>query len=317
MLAGGVLLAALLGVGRAEPTRWTAQRDGLSLELQLDKESILVAEPIRVRLSVRAPKGTRIQFSEVPESWGEFRVLSTRPTDDVPAPDGSDRREWLREVVVETYRTGDVKLPPWEILYALETDGSAFQRWQSPEILVRVRSVLDERADPTRYRDLKPVVEPTPQPASRLVWLAGSTLLALAATAAFVAGWVWRRRAALPEKWALGMLQRLSEKWQFKVVSDEQIVDELVRLLYLYATRRGAARPSNGLGDPIQDRLAASPGSLPDQEIWNRIMELAGQIRFARRPIDHDEVGRMLSLSREWIRLGGNAQSPSPRKVKT
>lgn len=104
---GMVVSVLLLGIGA------TAQSvpAGISADISADKQAILIGEPIRLTLTVRADKN-QLAFADVPDSFPHFEVLSKSKIDTV----SSMGQFQLQQVVtVTSFDSGRWVIPSFDL----------------------------------------------------------------------------------------------------------------------------------------------------------------------------------------------------------
>ena len=131
--------------------------------------TVQVAEPFTFELTVTAPAGSRVDFPSIGASLGEFDVTDQLMRTDVPSENDVNQRTWTQQLTLESIVTGDLEIPSLEIQVRRDAD---IQTLKTEAVPVRVASVLEDRADPTKFRDIQSVVDiATPEPVSRAwVW---------------------------------------------------------------------------------------------------------------------------------------------------
>jgi hypothetical protein len=175
----------------------------------LDKATASVAEPIQLKLVVEAPQGSRVEWPALDKKLGSLDLIRVKKLNDVPLATGTNLREWVLQLTLDSIKTGDLAIPPIDIRYAPNADAE-FQSVPSSPLQIHISSVLEDRADPTRFRDIKETVDvPVAPPSSkRWVYWAGGTATALALL--LVAFAVKRRsRGIAPVAWALASIEEI------------------------------------------------------------------------------------------------------------
>lgn len=192
-----LVLLAVVGLATAEAVMADAGSEPgeASVQVAASADTVRVAEPFDIRLTVRVPAGTQVHWPAVGEQLGAFDVIDHEDIDDLPAPDDPNTRLWTRRYTLENIVPGDMFVPEIEVRVG---KGAAARTVRSNTVPVRVASTLEGRADPTQYRDIRSVIdldEPTnARPGRWLLWIGGIGLVALgSASVLFVA----RQRARL------------------------------------------------------------------------------------------------------------------------
>lgn len=176
--------------------------------------SVRVAEPLTVEWTVVARRGAKVIFPEAGDQLGDFDVLEASNQFDIPLADAGEERAWTRRMTLETIFAGDQQIPELEIQVheaGDSPDDSTVLRTQPHTI--RVTSVLEDRADPTVFRDIETVVDvelnaPKERSTGWRWWALGGAggLAVLALASAIVTR---RRRGVPPVRWAITELDEL------------------------------------------------------------------------------------------------------------
>ena len=150
-----------------------------------------------------------MDFPAIGKSLGSFDVTDQVDRADVPSPNDVNQRIWTRRLTLESIVTGDIEIPSLEIQVRQNT-GS--QTLKSEAIPIRVTSVLEDRADPMKFRDIQSVVDVSvPQPAVTHAWLWWTLggFGGLTAAALMLVAVAKRRTWMTPDVWAIRELDQL------------------------------------------------------------------------------------------------------------
>lgn len=204
-VAAMLFLLAVTGASRVAA-------DSPTITSEVSTSSVQVAEPLTVEWTVVAPSGAKVTFPEIGERIGNFDIIDSSDQFDIPQSGTTDQRRWTRRLTLETIFAGDQEIPEFEIQVRIDAAATGAEVLRTQPLAVRVASVLEDRADPTQFRDIESVVDvKVIHEGSRswVWWTLGSAggLAFLAAAGVLVA----RRRARMtPENWALGELDDVS-----------------------------------------------------------------------------------------------------------
>ena len=195
--------------------------------------TVQVAEPLTLELTVVAPVGSTVDFSSVGDSLGNFDVIDVVDRADVPAANDVNQRSWTRRLTLESIVTGDLQIPALEI--NVRRNGES-QTLKSEVIPIRVTSVLEDRADPTKFRDIHSVVDvPVPQSAANVwLWWALGGCGGLAAVAALLMAFSKRRTWMTPKAWAIRELGQLRNSNAMQATDSERVTEKLTSILRDY-----------------------------------------------------------------------------------
>jgi hypothetical protein len=148
----GLAMALVLGLAPAAGATLIPSAE-LSFRVSLAPDSISVGDPVSLVIEAAGPTGATLLLPQLADSVGPLTVL------DAAAPVGgnrSGRATVQRTARVTRYRTGTATLPPLPLLWVRATGDTAVA-WSGP-VTLRVGSLLNGPADPSKLHDLKPVV---------------------------------------------------------------------------------------------------------------------------------------------------------------
>src|SRR3954471_8137592 len=225
-MIGRVLIATVAALLASLPLPSLAGADGshslqsivtdgpVKLTASIDKGTARVAEPINLLLEVEAPPGTRLEMPAKMNRLGEFDVRRMEQSNDFPSANGADKRTWILRATLESIKTGALEVPALEVHYTTDAKSSTFKTLSTASIPIQITSVLETRADPTRFRDIKQTVDvPVPETASRgwIAWTCGGIVAATAGLLFVTAVVKRRRRGPSPAAWALAGIEELEQ----------------------------------------------------------------------------------------------------------
>lgn len=276
----------------------------VNVNVSVDKNIAQVAEPIRLLLEVDAPRGTRVELPQLANQLGDFEVRRSDRTKDIPAAAGADSRRWVLTATLETIKTGELTVPPLDVLYTTDPKATTFEILHSKSITVRIKSVLENRADPTKFRNIKDTVDvPVPELHSYawLTWTAAgvgaATALALLALAV-----AKRKRWPSPAEWALAAIADLEQLKITDSAEAEATYNELVDVVREFfelefnvstlsrTTREFLAQAAKvvGLDMSAHERLAS-------------LASLADEIKFARLGVGEQQIRQALEQAKAFV----------------
>jgi hypothetical protein len=171
-------------------------------------DTVQVAEPFRVELVVTAPVGSKVNFPSNANKLGAFDVLETRDVFDVPSQDTSQVRIWTRYLTLESIESGEQQIPALDVQVS---HGQEETLLHSRPITIRVASVLEDRSDPTKFRDIQPVfdIDIPVEKSTAWMWWWGASAIGIAALALVGLVATRRRRWIKPKDWACAELDEL------------------------------------------------------------------------------------------------------------
>ncbi len=226
VLALGLLFIALTPAAKADSPAATVTSKTSATTVQ-------VAEPFTLELTVTAPEGTKVDFPSIGESLGEFDVTDQLMQPDVPSANDLNERTWTQRLTLESIVTGELEIPSLEILIRR---GTEIQSLRTETIPLRITSILEDRTDPTKFRDIQTVVDiDVPDPVSRTwIWwtLGGSG--GIVAAALLVIAATKRKTWITPSAWALRELDQLRQSEVMRNSDSERVIEALTTILRDY-----------------------------------------------------------------------------------
>src|SRR5262249_39224656 len=139
-------------------------------------------------------------------------------------------------LTLESIKTGALTVPAMEIHYTTDAKSTDFKTLGTKPITVQITSVLEHRADPTKFRDIKQTVDiPVPAEASRtwVTWACGGAAgaVVLALTLLVVKR---RRRGLPPAAWALASIEELERVDVKQTAGADAVFNEVVDIVREY-----------------------------------------------------------------------------------
>lgn len=304
MFAVMVPMTALAAVNDANVHRTVAADGPVKLTVSVDKVSAQVADPIELVFKVEAPRGTRVEMPRLSNELGGFEVRNTEALQDIPSAENADERFWELRTTLETIKTGHLEIPALDVHFAEDATATTFKTLRSKPIEIQITSVLEDRADPAKFRDIKDTVDlAVPERTSRvwIVWTAGGVGVAVAVVLATLLV-ARRKRGPSPAAWALGQIVDLEQLRANDSADAELIYNELVDVVReffelefnvptLSRTSReflAQAAKTVGLGETPRKRLAS-------------LMSIADEIKFARYGANEKQIRQALANAKAFV----------------
>jgi hypothetical protein len=221
-----LLFIVLTGVAKADSTV-------AKVISKTSNTTIQVAEPFTLESTVTAPTGSKVDFPSIGKSLGKFDVSDQVIRADVPSADEVNQRIWTQRLTLESIVTGDIEIPSLEIVVRR---GANVQILKTEAIPIRVASVLENRADPTKFRDIQSVVDITvPKTVSHawIWWTLGG--FGVLATAALMLITVANRKTWItPNVWVFRELDQLRHSDAMRSSDSELVTENLTSILRDY-----------------------------------------------------------------------------------
>jgi hypothetical protein len=296
---------AFAAATEASAPQFETSNGPVKLSVHLDKTTARVADPINLVLEVDAPKGARVELPAKTERLGEFDVRRADRTTDIPSAHQTDERSWILRLTLESIKTGALTVPPMEIHYTTDAASTDFKSLSTKPITVQITSVLEHRADPTKFRDIKQTVDiPVPAEASRTwaAWAcggaAGAVVLALGALLVMKR----RRRGLAPAAWALESIEELERVDVKQTAGADAVFNEVVDVVRGYfelefqvpamerTTREFLAQAADEVGLP---EVASK------RMTW--LASVADEIKFARLGVGEEHLQHAFAQAKAFI----------------
>ncbi len=297
-IATRLMLAAAIGVITLNQA--AAQQPG-SLIARTSTSSVRVAEPFTLEFTVTAPAGAKVTFPSTAEKLGDFDVVDRQDLFDIPDATTADARTWTRRLTLESIVTGQLSIPSIEVQVSGQKGSQVIR---SNPIAVQVVSVLEDRGDPTKFRDIQSVVDvsvPTTHSRGWLWWtMGGAAALALLAAA----GLVLSRRGqwVTPREWALQELDELEKSLDSATIDSEAIASKLSKIVRDYLQLQFAIPETGGTTQELVRSIESNQQLAA--EITNQLRELftlADKVKFAGLQLSPEGLASAIKGSRDLV----------------
>lgn len=294
---------AIAGEAGADPRTSVVEDGQVKIRLTADKSEASVADPIELKVEVEAPAKTRVVLPQTEAKLGEFDVRSNAAFNDIPSGDASGNRLYVLRLKLDTIKTGDLVVPPIEIQYSQEGSSTGPKSLSTKPLPIRITSVLEERADPTKFRDIKSTVDvvvPSPTSYAWVSWTAGSAV-ALAGTLLVVTA-LQRRRRPAPAAWALASIDDVA-KLKIESPADAQaVVNEIVDIIREYFGLTfdvpALSRTSRELVSQAKRRFHLNDSAI-ESLTW--LASLADEIKFAQLGTGEKQAREAIDRARTFV----------------
>jgi len=221
-----MLFIVLTGVAKADSTVATVAS-------KTSNTTVQVAEPFTLELIVTAPVGSKVDFPSIGKSLGNFDVTDQVDRADVPSANDVNQRIWTQRLTLESIVTGDLEIPSLEI--QVRQDGK-LQTLKTEAIPIRIASVLEDRADPTKFRDIQSVVDiNVPEPVSHAwIWWTLGGFAGIATATLMLIAVAKRKTWMTPNVWALRELDQLRHSEAMRSSDSTLVTENLTSILRDY-----------------------------------------------------------------------------------
>ena len=289
-----LLCAAASGEVHADVASPTSDSNPARVTSKASSTTVQVAEPLTLELTVTASVGSQVDFPSVGNSLGNFEVINQTDRADVPSAENGNQRVWTRRLTLESIVTGDIEIPALEILVRNNANS---QTLKSEAIPVRVTSVLEDRADPTQFRDIQSVVDvEVPPPVSRAwLWWTLSGLGGVSAAALLFMAAAKRKRWMTPNAWAIRELEELRNSDAMKSVDSDTVTENLTTILRDYLELQfEIAAPVQTTRELMLAIETARNMSIETTKGFSDLFENSDLSRFAGLKLTHAELTKAI-----------------------
>ncbi len=277
---------------------YSAEAGPVKMTVTISKNKAAVADPVELNLSILAPDDVKVFLPQVPSHLGSLDVISHQEWPDLPSTNG---RQWRQKLVLESIQTGELKIPAIEV--GLSGNGDD-DRIRSPEIPLTITSVLEDRADPAAFRDIRTVIDlPVPEKRSYawIGWTAGFVVGAVALVALAIAV-TRRRRWILPGGWAMQELISIRAELDQGKLSNSDGASGLSVTLRTFLEMQFGFSAASSTTDQVLDELRERDELKPEL-----VDDLAGQlhqldlITYAGLEPDKSELLKAVDAASSWV----------------
>jgi len=275
-------------------------QDRLTVEYSIDKETILVGDPVALIVTAYFPTNGTLELPEIGRE--KDVVLLKRDWENIPREDGLTQSE--SRFSITSFRIGEHIISTNAISCHVgnETFSTNF-----PNISLIVESSLEAEAS-SKIADIKPVHKL----ASRVPpWLWISLLAALAA---FLIGWItsrlWKNRETLipgpppipPHVTAFKALEFLKGKGLLEKDECNPFYTELSLILRTYLDGRFNLNAPEETTEEIVEQLSTSPDLNGNQRnILQEFMRQADMVKFAKGHPDRTTMEAAFETTRQFV----------------
>jgi hypothetical protein len=164
---------------------------------------------------------------------------------------------------------------------------------------------LENRADPTRFRDIKQTVDvPVPEAESRrwIAWTCGGAAAAVIASLLMLAVVKYRRRGPSPAAWALGSIEELEKVDVSRTAGVEAVFNEVVDVVreFFELEFNVPALPRT-----TREFLAEASGEVGLPEVASKrltwLASVADEIKFARLGVGEEHLKHAFAQAKEFV----------------
>jgi len=311
-----VNLVVFASAGEGGPVSGTTENGSARLTTSVDHTSAQIAEQLSLTLTAIAPQGVTIKLPQPAKKLGEFEVVDVKDAIDIPVAEG---RQWTRVYKLESLASGELEIPALTVTLTDRRHGAPrHDTLQSQPIPIRIASVLEGRADPLKFRDIKGVVDLPSNPQSSPAWavwlLGGAVAFALAAIAAII---VLKKRHRQPpaDRWALAELQRLEESQLCLRGDFHELYFRLSEIIRGYVERQfGIAAPKWTTAEFMEQMRNNKAFETSQRAALAEFLAAADLVKFACVEPSGEEVTAAFSKARDFIQQASQSKTSQVEK---
>ncbi len=301
------------------PVASEVEKGPVSMLVRADRSEAKIAEPLTLLVEVRAANGVEVKFPKADKKLGPFEVLGVNDSPSVPIDDGKTRL-WTRKYSLESFKSGKLKLPVITVNFTdnRTPDKPIHAQLSSKPMDLSIVSVLEGKADPAKFRDIKGVVELPAEPNFLWAWVAAggvATAGLLAAGAALMIR-AKRSRPLTAEKWALGRLDRLGSDGLIEAGQIERFYVRLSDIVRKYIERRFTIHAPKLTTREFLETVQEHSKLTAYRELLQRNLQAADMVKFARLRPSVDEDNEAMTAAREFV-IASAARAEQEQKQKT
>ncbi len=280
------------------------EKGPVAMIVQADRSEARIAEPIKVAVEVRSAKGVDIKFPKAEKQLGPFDIVKVNDAPDVPI-DGGKARLWTRTYSLESLKSGKLKIPALTVDFTdnRNPEKPIHSQLTSKELELQIASVLEGQADPTKFRDIKGVVELPAEPSYKWVWFpaAGLGVTGLVMAIAMLLVHARRQRMLTADQWALGQLDRLASDGLVEAGQVEGFYIRLTNIIRAYIERRFAIHALTLTTREFLEEAHAHHKLEEYRDELQANLQSADMVKFAKFRPGQDECQNAMETAKHFI----------------
>jgi hypothetical protein len=315
------MLSALAMAAAPSPSNPTAaqplvQRKKLGavlLTLSTDRQTMGLADRLRLSLSVETPPEMAVIFPRVDGPLGPFTVRGQRLID--PQKTTAHTRQWLQEYILEAEHLGVLTIPPLTV--TVQASGAAPtgapQQLTTEALAITVVPLLPDDADVTAPKDIAPPVALLRPGVPLWMWGAAGVLGSLGLV---VGIWCYQRRRPThrtipPQSAHVLALAALEQLWREELIAQQRVDEFHVRLSDIVrrymAWRFGLCAPTQTT-DELLAIVCTSEGCLAvHQDLLGALLWRCDLVKFARHQPTPDATQQAWESARAFVERTADA----------
>jgi hypothetical protein len=315
------MLSALAMAAAPSPSNPTAaqplvQRKKLGavlLTLSTDRQTMGLADRLRLSLSVETPPEMAVIFPRVDGPLGPFTVRGQRLID--PQKTTAHTRQWLQEYILEAEHLGVLTIPPLTV--TVQASGAAPtgapQQLTTEALAITVVPLLPDDADVTAPKDIAPPVALLRPGVPLWMWGAAGVLGSLGLV---VGIWCYQRRRPThrtipPQSAHVLALAALEQLWREELIAQQRVEEFYVRLSDIvrrYMAWRFGLRAPAQTTDELLAVVCTTEGCLAaHQDLLGAFLWHCDLVKFAQHQPNPDAMQQAWESARAFVERTADA----------
>ncbi|MFK7770051.1 MAG: BatD family protein [Mariniblastus sp.] len=298
LVAGGLCSAAAIAA------QAKANSDvGPEISATVSRNSVQVAEPFSLEIQCVAPAMSKVVFPPEAKQIGDFDVIEVSDAFDVPGSSSDGLRTWTRKMTLESIVTGRLEIPAVEIQVSVT---GRYDGLSTKPLEIEVLSVLEDRPDPTSFRDIKPLVELelAEEKTTAWRWWAGGIigLTFLAGCALFATRF---RNRLTPQQWATEQLNKIEfeSREQDGKAKAEYVTGRVASVVRDFLEMEFAIPASTLTTSELVEAVHARQiGQTETRDAMRELFAIADQAKYAGLSLSSQRIDAVSEEARELIR---------------
>lgn len=293
----------------AQPVIQSTSLGAVQLTLSTDRQTMGIADRLRLTLSVEAPAEMAVSFPPIDDKLGPFTVWNQNATK--PQTTAPKTQQWKQEYILEVESVGEQTIPALTISFqpAEAAQDAVPQQLSTEPLTITVTTVLPNDADVNAPLDIGPPVALAWRGLPAWVWAVVAAVLVGLGLLAGV--WWYRRRRTRIEVpppprpahvLALEALQRLQQQDLITQKRIEEFYVQLSDILRRYVEWRfGLRAPEQTTEEFLAVALATGGLIATHRELLSDFLQHCDLVKFARYQPSPDDMQQAWESARVFV----------------
>ena len=176
---------------KQEPISKTIDRGPISVKLDLDRNSITIAERLNLTLQVTVKEDYEVELPRFGAKLEQFGIIDYHTSE--PELLNNQKKRLSRSYVLEPFLSGEYKIPPMTVKFWKPEETEDLHEIETEEITITVSSLLPDDVRDLRIHDITGTVD---LPRNTRAWVTGAGIIACILSCVIGGTVLWRRRSA-------------------------------------------------------------------------------------------------------------------------